>query len=103
MATQAAGLGVTPTYGAHAASLLPAGGYVSDLDTSEPEDVTVAQSIGRRRGDGARGPAASVPRVHTLFAWRDPVSPHVAVATEGAQHVAELSLKKVSAVLCVFA
>lgn len=79
---QAAALGTTPSYGSHAASLLPAGGYSSDVDTSDPEE-------GRPTGAAAKGgkpigrPEQRRIRAHTLFAWRDPVSPHLAVEREG--------------------
>lgn len=74
---QAAVLGIAPTYGPHAARLAPTdarggvlpGGYSPDSDTDADE--------GR---SSFSGPAA---RAHTMFAWRDPVSPHIAAATEG--------------------
>ena len=85
---QATALGVAPTYGAHAASLLPAGGYSSDLDTSDAEDGLAGGTISGGKGsagDAPPGAATHRVRAHTLFAWRDPVSPHIAVSTEGAR------------------
>lgn len=74
---QAAVLGIAPTYGPHAARLaavdasgakLP-GGYSPDSDTDADESRAALS-----------GPWA---RAHTMFAWREPVSPHIAAATEG--------------------
>ena len=77
-AMQASVLGVLPAYGPHAAQLAAAAssgqrlaaGYSADSDTSDADDSLAV----------AAGPST---RARTLHAWRQPVSPHVAVAAEG--------------------
>lgn len=59
---QGAAAGTDETYGSHAGALRPSA-------SASVEDTLASQ----------RGVVA-----HTLFAWSDPVSPHLAVATEGA-------------------
>ena len=79
---QAAALGTTPSYGSHAASLLPAGGYSSDVDTSDTEEGRPTGAAANSGGPIGRPEQRRI-RAHTLFAWRDPVSPHIAVEREG--------------------
>lgn len=77
MCLQANALSIAPTYGPHAARLAPIdarggvlpGGYSPDSDTDADE--------------GRASFAAPSARAHTMFAWHDAVSPHIAVATEG--------------------
>lgn len=67
---QAAVCGVTPTLGQHAA------GLVGERASSPSHDLAIA--------------------AHTDFAWKEAVSPHVAVASEGAKSVLAEAAKQAS-------
>lgn len=81
---QGAAAGIDETYGPHAAVLQP----LTSAGSLDGEPGATGSAVQGRDGAAERRGFVA----QTLFAWSDSVSPHLAVATEGA--VRDMSISK---------